>query len=376
MRKYLFLLTTILYSSMLFAQTVTNGSIVTLNIDPASTNNGTSLPGINFGLNSGEGLSSKRTAGGNQYGLDLYTNAATRLSITNAGLVGIGTTSPQNQLSIANGMNIDQLNRNSATIASNALTFGLSSGEGIGSNRTGGGGVNSNRYGLDFYTNFIIRLSITQNGRIGIGTTMPEKQLSLSGGMNIDQGNTGVGAVNSSSLSFGSASGEAIGSNRQAGNNQYGLDFFTDGMNRMSISNSGNVGIGLSTPQTKLHVNGSIVAMGTITPSDIRYKRNIVPVDNALKKIMSLSAYYYSFKTNEFPDMSFDTKRQIGVIAQEVERVLPEVVITLQNGYKTVDYPKLIPLLIQGMNEQQHIIEKQQQQIDELKKMVAAKLKN
>jgi hypothetical protein len=143
----------------------------------------------------------------------------------------------------------------------------------------------------------------------------------------------------------------------------------------MSISNSGNVGIGLSTPQTKLHVNGSIVAMGTITPSDIRYKRNIVPVDNALKKIMLLSGYYYSFKMDEFPDMSFDAKRQIGVIAQEVEKVLPEVVITLQNGYKTVDYPKLIPLLIQGIKEQQHTIEKQQQQIDELKKMIEVAIK-
>ena len=371
MRKLLFLLTTIVFSTRLFAQTVTNGSIVTLNIDPTSTNNGTSLPGINFGLNSGEGLASKRTAGGNQYGLDLYTNSASRLSITNAGFVGIGTASPQKQLSIATGMNIDQLNRNQGTILSNTLTFGSSSGEGIGSNRS-----NGNQYGLDFYTNNVIRFSITNAGKVGIGTLMPEKQLSLSGGMNIDQANANNGALNWATLTFGSASGEGIGSNRSGGgNNPWGLDFYAGGNNRMVITNGGNVGIGINSPGTKLHVNGNIVAMGTVTPSDIRYKKNIVPVDNALKKIMSLSGYYYFFRTNEFPDMDFDTERQIGIIAQQVESVLPEVVTTLRNGYKTVDYPKLIPLLIQGIKEQQQLIEKQQQQIDELKKMVETLLK-
>ncbi|MES1215175.1 MAG: tail fiber domain-containing protein [Bacteroidota bacterium] len=368
MKKYLLLLTTILFSSMLFSQTVTNGSINSLNIDPGNTNNGNSLPGLNFGLNSGEGLASKRTSGGNQNGLDVYTNAASRLSITNTGFIGIGTASPQKQLSIATGMNIDQLNRNQGTIASNTLTFGSSSGEGIGSNRG-----NGNQYGLDFYTNFAIRFSITNAGKVGIGTIMPEKQLSLGGGMNIDQSNSNNGALNSSTLTFGSASGEGIGSNRSGGgNNPWGLDFYAGGNNRMVITNGGNVGIGTNAPGMKLTVNGNILAYGSITPSDIRYKKNLVPVNNALKKLMSISGYYYSFKANEFPDMGFDTKKQIGVIAQDVEKVAPEVVITLQNGYKAVDYPKLIPLMIEGMKEQQQMIEKQQMQIDELKKIVVA----
>ena len=368
MRKFLFLLTTIVFPSLLFAQTVTNGSIVSLNLDPGNTNNGNSLPGLSLGTNSGEGIASKRNAGGNQYGLDFYTNAATRLSITNTGLVGIGTTSPQKQLSIATGMNIDQLNHNDGRILSNTLTFGSSSGEGIGSNRS-----NDNQYGLDFYTNFAIRFSITNTGKVRIGTIMPEKQLSLNGGMNIDQSNSNNGALNASTLTFGSASGEGIGSNRSGGgNNPLGLDFYTGGNNKMVITNSGNVGIGTNAPGMRLTVNGNILAYGSVTPSDIRYKKNITPVNNALKKIMSLSGYYYSFKTDEYPDMGFETKNQIGVIAQDVEKVLPEVVYTMPNGYKAVDYPKLIPLLIEGMKDQQKMIEKQQTQIDELQRMVVA----
>ena len=86
---------------------------------------------------------------------------------------------------------------------------------------------------------------------------------------------------------------------------------------------------------------------------------------DALKKIMALSGYYYSLRKDEFPDMQFDSGPQLGLIAQDVEKVLPQIVYTTQNGYKGVDYTKIVPLLIEGMKEQQ-------KQIDELKKMVDA----
>ncbi len=363
MKKILLLLIAFVYSFILSAQT-------TVNADPNNTNNGQIIPGLVFGSNSGEGIASNRQTTTNRYGLDFYTNAANRMCITQAGKVGIGTMTPQQMFSIWGSMNIDQNNVNHGNLNS-ALTFGSLSGEGIASNRS-----NGNQFGLDFYTNFINRLSITNTGKVGIGTALPEKQLSITGGMNIDQSNLNNGALNSSTLTFGSASGEGIGSNRSSGGiNPWGLDFYAGGNNRMVITNSGNVGIGTNAPGMRLTVNGNILAYGTVTPSDIYYKKNIVPVSNALKKLMSISGYYYSFKTNEFPDMGFDTKNQIGVIAQEVEKVLPEVVTTLQNGYKAVDYPKMIPLLIEGMKEQQQMIEKQQTQIDELQKIVVALIK-
>jgi hypothetical protein len=259
---------------------------------------------------------------------------------------------------------IDQSNHNNGTITG-GLIFGGGSGEGIASKRTGGG----NQYGLDFYSNFTNRMSITNAGKIGIGTSSPQQMFSVAGSMNIDQNNQNSGSYLQSALTFGSGSGEGIASNRAGGVNQYGLDLYAGGINRMCITNGGNVGIGITLPAAKLHVNGTIMATGTITPSDIRYKKDIHPINDALKKIMNLSGYSYSLRTDEFPEMSFETKKQIGVIAQEVEKVLPEVVVTLQSGYKTVDYPKLIPLLIQGMKEQQ-------QQIEELKKLVAELIKN
>src|SRR5215207_4573680 len=65
-----------------------------LNVDQANANNGAVNPGITFGSSSGEGMASKRTGSGNQFGLDLYTGSAVRLSITNGGNVGIGTQTP------------------------------------------------------------------------------------------------------------------------------------------------------------------------------------------------------------------------------------------------------------------------------------------
>ena len=70
-------------------------------IDPDSANAGALLPGLTFGSFSGEGISSKRTTGGNQYGLDFYTYGTNRLSITQAGNVGIGKRNPTVALDVA-----------------------------------------------------------------------------------------------------------------------------------------------------------------------------------------------------------------------------------------------------------------------------------
>ncbi|HEY3243124.1 MAG TPA: hypothetical protein VGM03_07210 [Phycisphaerae bacterium] len=141
-----------------------------MNIDQANANDGDLTNALHFGYSSGEGLASKRTSGGNQYGLDFYTASVPRLTITVAGQVGIGTTTPQTTLSVSGGMNIDQDNLNNGDLF-NGLWFGSTSGAGIASKRLSGG----NQNGLDFYTNSANRLSVTYDGKVGIGTSAPAK---------------------------------------------------------------------------------------------------------------------------------------------------------------------------------------------------------
>jgi hypothetical protein len=100
--------------------------------------------------------------------------------------------------------------------------------------------------------------------------------------------------------------------------------------------------------------SGAITASGNITAfSDIRIKENIQNIDSALDKIMKLRGVYYTKKGEENP------KRKIGVIAQEVEEILPEVVFTDEssNKNKSVDYGNIIALLIEGIKEQKEMIE-------------------
>ena len=78
---------------------------------------------------------------------------------------------------------------------------------------------------------------------------------------------------------------------------------------------------------------------------------------------MAINGVEYYMRTDEFPSKHFDTRLQVGLIAQEVEKVLPQVVQTGMDGYKAIDYAKVVPLLVEGIKEQQN-------QIDELRKLV------
>jgi predicted nucleic acid-binding Zn-ribbon protein len=93
------------------------------------------------------------------------------------------------------------------------------------------------------------------------------------------------------------------------------------------------------------------------TLSDRNLKTNITEMTGALEKIGKLSAYYYNW------GVGTDTSRQFGVISQEVEAVLPEVVSRGGDGYLGLDYGKLSPLLIAGINEQQEQITEQEEQL-------------
>jgi hypothetical protein len=101
---------------------------------------------------------------------------------------------------------------------------------------------------------------------VGIGTTAPISKLSIDSGLNIDQANVN-GLALESALTFGNNKKVGIGSRRTAGTNQAGLDFYTQGFRRMSIDSFGNVGIGTTTPDRRLHVEGTIYSGSYIISS-------------------------------------------------------------------------------------------------------------
>ena len=110
-----------------------------------------------------------------------------------------------------------------------------------------------------------------------------------------------------------------------------------------------------------LRVTADIVAYYS---SDKRFKDNLVKINNPLVKINKLSGYYFNW--NDKQDTYEKGSKDIGIIAQEIEEVLPEIVQTRENGYKAVKYEKIVALLIEGIKEQQQTIEKLE---DRLKKL-------
>lgn len=142
----------------------------------------------------------------------------------------------------------------------------------------------------------------------------------------------------------------------------------------IAVSN-GRVGIGTIFPREKLEVVGNICYTGTIGAcSDERYKTDFAKLENSLDKVMQLNGLYYNWKREEFPEREFTDQRQIGVIAQEVEALFPEIVLTGEDGYKSVDYGKLTPILLEAIKEQQAIIEAMQAENNQLRTDVMARL--
>jgi hypothetical protein len=129
----------------------------------------------------------------------------------------------------------------------------------------------------------------------------------------------------------------------------------------ITIGTSGNPG------SYMLVVNGNAYSYGSWASSDVRWKKNIIPIGNPINKIIRLDGVNYEWRTDEFPLNNFDHGKQIGLIAQDVEKIFPELVRTDNNGYKAVSYDKLSVLLLEGMKEQQKQIESYRSENENLK---------
>jgi hypothetical protein len=124
---------------------------------------------------------------------------------------------------------------------------------------------------------------------------------------------------------------------------------------------SGSLAVGNITPSAtvgRIDASNDVVAFST---SDIRFKENINPIDNALEKLDQIGGYTFDWKTEEeLVSLHGFKGHDVGVIAQEIESILPEIVTTRDSGYKAVKYEKIVPLLIQAIKEQQEQIKELQ----------------
>lgn len=130
----------------------------------------------------------------------------------------------------------------------------------------------------------------------------------------------------------------------------------------------GHVGVnfgGYSTTYA-LQVSGNAYATGSWLSSDIKFKNNISAIQSPLSQLMQLRGVSYNWNKMDYPEREFTDGTQYGLIAQEVEKVFPDMVMTDENGEKAVAYYQLIPVLLEALKQQQQQIDALKQRIDQL----------
>ena len=237
-----------------------------------------------------------------------------RMRITDQGFVGIGTNGPLNILHVKNAEFETNIQVENDTSTGSARII-----------HKNGTSEFSTGITMDYWSiqeAGTERLRIDPTGRVGIGTSAPAAQLDVAGSVR-------VGSMLD------------VASNVQIATQ---LDVAGDAFLY------GNVGIGTGAPTAKLQVGmsadgSSALANAWNTFSDERLKRNFSPIQDPLAKLSAISGQYYFWKKGK------DQRRKMGVKAQEVEKVFPEVVETGADGIKTVSYGHLIAPLIEAIKE-------------------------
>ncbi|WP_346985885.1 tail fiber domain-containing protein [Chryseobacterium sp. POE27] len=337
------------------------------------------------------------TTAGNLY-LSTNGTATDRFVLNSDGNIGIGTSSPTTKLSVAGSAIFKPNTSNNGTGDPVSIQmYGTN-----GSDYTAVGGIkmrwhdqnpvsinivkgvaNNDGAAMGFNvssdaTNEFEAMRIQKSGNIGIGLDDPQSKLHVNGiitsgpfsgvggGLNLGNGNHGI------RRGFPSE----VGSNNNVG-------LYTTGGNIYLSTNGnadagqfamvdGNVGIGTGSPGSKLHVNGTIKASRIEGTSDIRFKKDIHKIYGATEKLNQLNGYTYTWRDKtEFPGQTLGEGKDVGVIAQEVEQVFPDAVSTNKDGYKSVNYNALIPVLIEALKESNSKIDRLEQQIKALESVKA-----
>ena len=185
----------------------------------------------------------------------------------------------------------------------------------------------------------------------GSWATPPDTNTTYSAGSNMSLSGTTFSATNTtysagSNMSLSGTTFSATNTTYSAGT---GMSLSGTTFN-CTIDTPAEVGLGnLSSSGNAL--SGSFTATGDITAySDIALKKNLSPIDNALDKVLSLTGYEFDWKKNAIDRIGLTDRHQVGLVAQEIEKVLPEAA-THTDGHMGINYLKVIPLLIESIKE-------------------------
>jgi hypothetical protein len=145
------------------------------------------------------------------------------------------------------------------------------------------------------------------------------------------------------------------------GNSRFSIG--TDGSANVQIRTGNNVGLRLGVNEDAISIanGGNVTFSGTITEnSSIRYKENVEPIKYGLDKVLQMRGVTYNKKDNGV--------KEVGVIAEEIYKVLPEVVLKNEEGEPdSISYGRIVGVLIEGMKEQQKQIQELKLEIELLK---------
>jgi trimeric autotransporter adhesin len=283
-------------------------------------------------------------------GVQSGTAEDSKLVITPAGNVGIGTPNPAVKLDVAGdgrfGADHQITIGHGVAPANNSIMSDDNNSLYINS------GLNAS---LFFYTNGAYRMVIHPSGNVGIGTGVAAPSNRLTVGANNAFGISDAGDI---LVNGGGDNSWALYDSQGAPALQtiIGWDFALD-----HLGLAGN-----SDAAYSVRARGSFYADSGGIGSDIRMKKNIVTLDSPLETIEKLRGVKFEWKDGIMPERK--NRSDIGFIAQEVEKVIPEIVWTDSKGYKALEYGNITALLVEGMKEQQRQIDELKKEIEILKK--------